>query len=123
LKEGITIFVSTAYLDEAERCSRIALIHEGKILTLDEPSAVRKSLGLPVAEVWTENARTAAELVKGFAGVKRVSIYGDKLHITLETKDVMNSVIKRLSTEGIVVKGQREILPSLEDVFISMVEK
>jgi ABC-2 type transport system ATP-binding protein len=123
LKEGITIFVSTSYLDEAERCSRIGLMHEGRILTLDEPSAVRKSLGLPVIEVWTEAARTAAEIVKGFAGVKSVGIYGDKLHITLENKDVMNAVIGRLSTEGIVVKGQREILPSLEDVFISMVER
>jgi ABC-2 type transport system ATP-binding protein len=123
LKEGITIFVSTSYLDEAERCSRIGLMHEGRILTLDEPSAVRKSLGLPVIEVWTGDARMAAEVVKGFAGVKSVSIYGDKLHITLENRDVLNAIIGRLSAEGIVVKGQREILPSLEDVFISIVDR
>lgn len=122
LKEGITIFVSTSYLDEAERCSRIGLMHEGKILTLDEPSVVRKALGSPVVEIWTENARTAAEIVRGLDGVKSVSIYGDKLHITVESKDIMSSVMRRFNQEGIVIKGRREILPSLEDVFISMVE-
>ncbi len=63
LKEQITIFVSTAYLDEAERCSRIALIHRGNILMIDEPVRIRKSLDMPMIEIASPNARAAKGIV------------------------------------------------------------
>ncbi len=123
LKEGITIFVSTSYLDEAERCSRIALMHEGQILMLDNPGAVRRSLGFPMIELLTDDARSALAVVRQSSGARSVSIYGDKLHIALEGSVATQSIMDSLAREGIEIKGQREILPSLEDVFISMVEK
>ena len=123
LKEGVTILVSTAYLDEAERCTRIGLMHKGKILIEDEPNSVRGSLGQPMIEVWTDKARSAAELVKLMGGVHSVSLYGDRLHITLENTMNAEDVVVRLRHTGIEVKDYRSILPSLEDVFISMVEK
>lgn len=123
LKEGVTILVSTAYLDEAERCTRIGMMHKGKILIEDEPKRVRGSLGLPMIEVWSGNARTAAELVKGLGNVRGASLYGDRLHITLGKKETAAEVIAALEQGGVDVKDFREILPSLEDVFITMVEK
>ena len=123
LKEGVTILVSTAYLDEAERCTRIGLMHKGKILIEDEPKNVRNSLDLPMIEVWSDNARSALELVRNMGGVQGVSLYGDRLHITLEKKMNAAEVVVQLRHAGIDVKDFREILPSLEDVFISMVEK
>jgi ABC-2 type transport system ATP-binding protein len=123
LKEGVTIFVSTAYLDEAERCARIALMHKGRILIEDEPKNVRSSLGLPMIEVWPDNARSAVERLRHMGGVHGVSLYGDRLHITLEKKMAAAEAIARLKRAGIDVKDYREVLPSLEDVFISMVEK
>ena len=123
LKEGVTILVSTAYLDEAERCSRIALMHNGKILIEDEPKNVRSSLGQPMIEVWSDNARSALALVRRMGGVHGVSLYGDRLHITLEKKMNPAEVVAQLRHAGIDVKDFRDILPSLEDVFISMVEK
>jgi ABC-2 type transport system ATP-binding protein len=123
LGEGVTIFVSTAYLDEAERCTRIGLMHKGGIMIEDEPKSVRKSLDLAMIEVWSENARAALEPVRRMDGVHSVSLYGDRLHIALEKKTDGAGIIARLRREGIDVKDFRDILPSLEDVFISMVEK
>jgi ABC-2 type transport system ATP-binding protein len=122
LKEGVTIFISTAYLDEAERCTRIGLIHKGRILIEDEPGMIKKSLGLPMIELWSDNARAAMDVVKGSEGIKGVSLYGDRLHITMSKKEIVGSVIGRLNSAGIEIKGYREVLPSLEDIFISQVE-
>ena len=123
LGEGVTIFVSTAYLDEAERCTRIGLMHKGGIMIEDEPKSVRKSLDLAMIEVWSESARAALEPVRRMDGVHSVSLYGDRLHIALEKKTDGAGIIARLRREGIDVKDFRDILPSLEDVFISMVER
>jgi ABC-2 type transport system ATP-binding protein len=123
LREGVTIFISTAYLDEAERCTRIGLLHKGKILIEDTPTNVKNSLGLPMIEIWSDEARSAQTIARGIAGVKGVSIYGDKLHITLEKKEDVDAVTQVLKGAGITIKDRRDILPSLEDVFISMVEK
>jgi ABC-2 type transport system ATP-binding protein len=123
LKEEITIFVSTAYLDEAERCTRIGLIHQGKLLTQDRPDIVRKSLGLLMIEVWSEDARQASARIRQIRGVRGVSLYGDRLHITLEKKEMIPEIISELEQSGIAIKDFREIIPSLEDVFIAMVEK
>jgi ABC-2 type transport system ATP-binding protein len=123
LKEGVTILVSTAYLDEAERCTRIGLMHKGNILVEDVPKNVRSSLRHPMIEVWSENARSVAELVKNLGGVISVSLYGDRLHITVEKKVPAAEIIAQLRRAGVAVKDYRDILPSLEDVFISMVER
>jgi len=123
LKEGVTIMVSTAYLDEAERCTRIGLMHKGKILIEDVPKNVRSSLQQPMIEVWSDNARSSVELIKKLGGVTSVSLYGDRLHITVEKKVPVIEIIADLRRSGIDVKDYRDILPSLEDVFISMVEK
>jgi ABC-2 type transport system ATP-binding protein len=123
LKEEVTIVISTAYLDEAERCTRIGLIHKGKILMEDTPMEIKKSLGKTMVEVWTDDSRRAAELIRKGEGIEGVSIYGDRLHIALGNKDLLDSIFQTLRKEGIMVKDHREILPSIEDVFISMVER
>jgi len=123
LKAGVSILVSTAYLDEAERCSRIGLMHNGRILIEDEPKNIRNSLPLPMIEVWSDNARSALEQVRHMNGVHGISLYGDRLHITLEERMNAAEVITKIRRAGIDVRDFRDILPSLEDVFISMVEK
>ncbi|MEW6087025.1 MAG: ABC transporter ATP-binding protein [bacterium] len=122
LKEGISVFVSTSYLDEAERCSRVALINKGRILVVDEPSRIRQSLKKPMMEVWVDSPLSAAEIIKKTQGIIRISAYGDRLHIIAEKKEVFEKVISDLKSKNINIEGQREIIPSLEDVFISMVD-
>jgi len=123
LREGVTIFLSTSYLDEAERCTRIGLMHKGSIIIEDQPKNVRSSLAMPMMEVWTDRVRTAGEMVRTVRGVSSVSVYGDRLHIGLERSENAAAVLGMLAREGILVQDHREILPSLEDVFITMVEK
>ena len=123
LKEGVTILVSTAYLDEAERCTRIGLMHKGRILIENEPKKIRNSLDISMIEVWSDNARSLVAPVKTIQGVTQVGLYGDRLHISLEKNTPVAGIINHLKQMGIEVKDFREILPSLEDVFIAMVER
>ncbi len=123
LREKVTIFMSTAYLDEAERCTRIGLMHKGEILMEDNPMAVRKSLGLPMVEIWSDQARAAAEFSRKMKEVRSVGIYGDKLHIAVTSPMALENILRDLRMHGISIKGYRQIVPSLEDIFIAMVEK
>jgi ABC-2 type transport system ATP-binding protein len=123
LKERVTIFISTAYLDEAERCTRIALIHKGKVLVTDEPAGVKKIIGVPMIEISTSEARSVGEFIESIDGVLSVSIYGDKLHVAIQSKEIATKIMDQLKAKGFSAKGERQIIPSLEDVFISMVSK
>jgi ABC-2 type transport system ATP-binding protein len=120
LKEGVTIFVSTAYLDEAERCGRIGLLNQGKLLVTDEPLNIRKSLAVSMVEMLTTQARQSGEVLKDIMGLRSVTIYGDRLHLAITEDNVLAEVERRLASQGISVTGTRPILPSLEDVFIDL---
>jgi ABC-2 type transport system ATP-binding protein len=121
LKERITIFVSTSYLDEAERCTRIGLINRGVLLTVDAPDNIRKLLTVPMVEISSPHARRALSVVADTEGVQSATIYGDRLHVALENLEVTKMILARLNAEGIEIGPVRQIEPSLEDVFISMV--
>jgi ABC-2 type transport system ATP-binding protein len=123
LKERITIFISTAYLDEAERCTRIGLIHRGNMLITDEPSRVKQTLGASMVEISTSQTRRARDFISSMPGVLWVNMYGDRLHIALEKRERASDIADQLRAKGFPVEGEREIIPSLEDVFISTVRK
>ncbi len=123
LKEKITVFVSTAYLDEAERCTRIGLIHKGNILMVNEPSTIRESLEKPMIEVSSPKARVARDVVSAVEGVDSVSIYGERLHIGMKERMVADKILAALKAHSVKVEGYREIVPSLEDVFMELVKK
>jgi ABC-2 type transport system ATP-binding protein len=104
LKEQITIFVSTAYLDEAERCTRIALIHRGNILMIDEPVRIKESLDMPMIEIASPDTRTAKKIVAAINGVISVNMYGDRLHIGMSARDVGPKVLEALKAHGVEVE-------------------
>jgi ABC-2 type transport system ATP-binding protein len=117
LAGGITIVMSTPYLDEAERCTRVALLDHGRLLALDAPGALRASLPGRLFEIVTPNPRSAYHVLqtRGF----HVQVFGDRLHVW--TKDVegldpstLSGMASRLETATL-----REIVPSLEDVYIA----
>jgi ABC-2 type transport system ATP-binding protein len=102
---------------------RVGLMHQGSIMLLDRPAEIKRSLSGVMIEIWTGQAREASGIARATGGVKSVSIYGDKLHVALEDRKRAGAVRENLEQAGIPVEGEREVLPSLEDVFIAMVEK
>jgi len=125
LAQGITIVMSTPYLDEAERCSRIVLLHEGQVLALDEPGALRASLPGTLLEVLVASPSTALDALKGPGGAKHVQVFGDRLHVwsRASTAAAAEAEFTAMAARaGVQPEGVRTIVPSLEDVFIAKLD-
>lgn len=122
LREGVTIFVTTAYLDEAERCNRVGLIHKGRLLACDSPDRLKGLMRGTILEVRTDAARQAARILRtGLDGTTSVGLFGDRVHVVTEAPDRTRSAIEALmAREGLPLRGLRPIEPSLEDVFVSV---
>lgn len=123
LSQGITIVMATPYLDEAERCGRVALLHDGRLLDLDTPSALQASLGGTLLEVLAAPARGAAALLSALPGVAECQLFGERLHVRTDGDGTATEagITAALRSAGFTVAGIRSIPPSLEDVFISRV--
>ncbi len=122
LASGLTILMSTPYLDEAERCSRIALLHEGRLLALDQPSQMRASLPGTLVEVLVQSPREALQQLTATSQSARVQVFGDRLHAWVDASDAASAEEAFRNTAkqaGLEVGGVRAIRPSLEDVFIA----
>ena len=120
---GVTAIVSTAYLDEAERFDRVALLHEGRLLALDTPAALQRSLGEEVLEVQVEEPQRARRLLEARGISRRATAYGARLHVAVEPPAARAAVAveEALRAEGIVVGAIEVVPPSLEDVFLARV--
>ena len=121
LKEGVTIFVSTAYLDEAERCSRVALMHQGRVIRCDSPQRLKKDLHGILAEFEVADPRRAHEVLSGSRTAVQVSLYGGRLHVFAEDVSDIDRAVGVLAEAGIEGAVWRRIIPTLEDVFIHTV--
>ncbi|HTY12314.1 MAG TPA: ABC transporter ATP-binding protein [Bacteroidota bacterium] len=121
LKSGITIVMTTPYLDEAERCTHVALMSEGKILVADTPPNVKKVMKGTIVEIVCSEIRASFKLLRAYASVKEVQAFGDRLNIVVDNADRdVPFVVAHLKEHGIVVTDTRTIPPSLENVFISL---
>jgi ABC-2 type transport system ATP-binding protein len=119
--EGVTIIVSTSYLDEAERCDRVALLDSGRILALDAPARLQAAFAGKVVEVRATDALRARELLRDSALVRRAILFGEAVHIVLDDGVSAASVLRVLEAEGIEVLAANHVEPSLEDLFIDLV--
>ena len=125
LAQGITIVMSTPYLDEAERCARIVLLHEGRVLALDEPGALRSSLPGTLLEVLVTAPSESLRHLKGEGGVKHAQVFGDRLHVWSDraTEAEAGADFSAIASRaGVHPIGVRAIVPSLEDVFIAKLD-
>ncbi|MBA4393877.1 MAG: multidrug ABC transporter ATP-binding protein, partial [Desulfobacca sp.] len=122
LKEQVTIFVSTAYLDEAERCNRIGLLHQGKLLALGTPNEVKRLMQGTILEIRSNRPRQAKTLLREHYEPDAVGLFGDRVHLISREPEKDKEKAGRIVAEaGLELLGIRIIDPSLEDVFISVV--
>lgn len=121
---GTTVFVSTHYMEEAEYCGRLALMNRGRLIALDTPARLRQALREPLFELATPNAVAALGAFDGAPGVLRAGLFGRTLHVTLTGRDgARERLTRHLAGRGVEITSLREIPPSLEDVFVALVER
>jgi ABC-2 type transport system ATP-binding protein len=121
VRDGVTIVVSTSYLDEAERCSRVALLHEGSVIATDTPHALKGLIGGITLEIQTGDSRRAASLLRARPDIGSVALYGDRVHVVVAGEGAEERVTSALIAGGVPADGVRAIQPSLENVFMTLV--
>jgi len=117
--EGVTVVVSTSYMDEAERFDRVALLAHGRILALDTPDALQKGLEGGILSVRVDRPRAARRVLASQPSVRRASVFGDQVHVSAASPaEAVPGIRRALEAEGFTVSSVEPITPSMEDVFI-----
>ena len=122
-KDGITILMTTPYLDEAERCNRVALMNKGEIIAVDTPQNIKSSINKQVIEIITDNIKKTYSLLKEKYGTD-AQIFGDRINlVTDDDKSAIDDIKLMLQKNNLALINYRTITPSLENVFIHLVKK
>jgi ABC-2 type transport system ATP-binding protein len=124
-EKGVTTFVTTHYMDEAEYCDRLALIYRGKIIALGTPSDLKlETLSRGVMEVECDPLISGLDLLKKESFVSEAAIFGNSLHVIgKEEIDLEKEIATLFQKHEILLKRMEWIRPSLEDVFVSLIER
>jgi len=121
---GVTVFVTTHYMDEAEYCDRIALIYRGELIAIGSPEVLKREL-MPeeILEVLCARPQDAMGEIEKVPGVKEVALFGKGLHVVAEDGEATAAAVRSLLKErGYEIERVEKIVPSLEDVFVSLIE-
>jgi ABC-2 type transport system ATP-binding protein len=122
--QGITIFVSTPYMDEAERCSRVGLMYRGQIIVCDVPERIKRLVVGDLLELRPSDLRRAEGLIAVQEGVLEVQTYGDLLHVFVDDGAARQGVLQEaLAAGGVEIFGLRQTRPRMEEAFISLVRR
>jgi ABC-2 type transport system ATP-binding protein len=123
-REGVTIFVTTHYMDEAEYCDRLALIYKGRLIALGTPEALkREHMPEDVLEVAVDRPLEAVERLRGEPAVRGAAVFGSVLHVVVADSATNAPAVRAaLAAAGLQVEHVERIPPSLEDVFVSLIE-
>jgi ABC-2 type transport system ATP-binding protein len=122
---GVTILVTTHYLDEAERCHRVALIHGGRLAAIGTIAEVKQVFaGRSILELRTARAADAMRVLDQMPGVEKTSLFGTAVHVVLRGDGAgTDALVTHLGAQGIRVESVEAVSPSLEDVFLDVVER
>lgn len=123
LREGVTIFVSTAYLDEAERCARLALMDRGALLAQGSPAEVKRLLSGALLEVRAPVARKAAAALRKALPDARVGVFGDRVHVPVGDAETGRAELAAVLRSAGIDADIQTITPSLEDIFVSSIDR
>ncbi len=123
-ENGTTVFVSTHYMEEAEYCSRLALMNRGRLIALDGPANLKREMGEPLLEVVTDKPSKAVEALRSVPGVLEAAMFGRVVHVMVDDEAAATTTIPQvLAAAGRACTAIERIAPSLEDVFVARVRR
>jgi ABC-2 type transport system ATP-binding protein len=123
LDQGVTILTTTSYLDEAERCHRIALLHEGRMLFCDTPARLKQNLAGAVLSIVTGDPRNIRDLLTNSEGISSMMIVGDGLHLVVHDATRMIPELRsRMMSANLRFETIEQVAPSIEDLFVEAVQ-
>lgn len=121
---GVTILVSTPYMDEAERCTRLVLMDKGKIILTSTPTEMEAKLEGELVELTVDSPRQAEKLLQRYPEAKMIEPYGELLQVTVDDAEwAMKQLPKKLKRDGVTVRGVRQIMPSMKNAFVWLMSK
>ncbi|OGS19923.1 MAG: hypothetical protein A2252_11425 [Elusimicrobia bacterium RIFOXYA2_FULL_39_19] len=127
LEKGVTIIVSTPYMDEAEKCTRVGLMHNGNFIACDSPANLKASMKNTILEIWCANARKARGMFGIDGALESIYPFGDTLHLVykneIPVKAETEKIKQILKQNNIELFDIKQAVPTFEDVFISLVSK
>ncbi len=118
--EGVTMLISTAYLDEAERCDRLALLHRGRMMYCDTPVGMRARMPGALFEVVTDQPREARNALVRAPGVRSVLIVGDGVHVHVDDLARRAALEQALGSAGVPCSQAEPVTPTIEDLFVAL---
>jgi len=121
LKEGITIFMTTPYLDEAERCHRIAMMNKGEIIALDQPNKLKEKINKQVIEIVCSPIRKAYSILKENTNYE-VQLFGDRINVMTDISYDYKELTSLLAENAIEIIDSRITVPSLENIFMHLIK-
>ncbi len=120
--QDVSVLATTHYMDEAEYCNMIGMMYRGKLIALDDPDSLKEQMEGILLEIECDHPNRAVALADAFPGVIDAAMHGILVHVVIEDETVESKVQKLLKKNNITISRLEVVMPSLEDVFISMVE-
>jgi len=121
--EGITVVVATAYMEEAERCRRVGLLYEGRLLMCGTPRQIRREARVELLQVTCDPVQAGRAVAQRVPGVRWVELFGGQLHVAVERAELGEAVREALESAGVPVSDVRAVEPGLEDAFFELVRR
>jgi len=121
IAEGVAILTSTAYLDEAERCHRVALLHQGKLLFCDTPANLKAKLGKAVLSITSSEPRRLRGALERADGISSLMLTGDGVHVVVDHSDRIHEFENRLKSGRVPFEAIQLVTPTIEDLFVDAV--
>jgi ABC-2 type transport system ATP-binding protein len=123
-EQGVTVFVTTHYMDEAEYCDRLGLIYRGELIAVGTPEELKtRFMREEVIEVICDRPHEAMGFIEEISGIRHAALFGKGLHVVTENSvRTIPEITETLTAKGFEVIRTEKIIPSLEDVFVSLIE-
>jgi ABC-2 type transport system ATP-binding protein len=121
--EGVAMLISTAYLDEAERCDRLALLHAGTMMYCDTPAGLKARMPGAMLEIVAADPRRARDTVRALPGVQGVLLAGIGVHVHVDGTERQPQIVAALAAAGVAVSAIEEVAPTIEDLFVALLEQ